>query len=146
MSSQIFCLLGLACLNFPNAIQPIAAKLPPSLRGKWEKEIIKFSENNGDAYPSFNLFSELIQKHARIKNSRSINIGAKFANPHIQSPSRAGQSKKPLKTNANPNDKDVPARERGSKRCLFHDRKGHSLEECKAFASKTLEEKTEWFL
>ena len=79
VTSQIFCLLGLACLNFPNAIQPIAAKLPPSLRGKWEKEITKFSENNGDAYPSFNVFSEVIQKHARIKNNPNINIGAKLA-------------------------------------------------------------------
>ena len=48
--------------------------------------------------------------------------------------------------NADPNDKDVPARERESKRCPFHDRDGHSLEECKAFATKTLEEKTEWIL
>ena len=39
VTRQIFCLPGLACLNSPDAIQPIAAKLPPSLRGKWEKEI-----------------------------------------------------------------------------------------------------------
>lgn len=29
---------GLQCLNFSNAVQPIAKKLPSSLRGKWEKE------------------------------------------------------------------------------------------------------------
>ena len=69
VTSQISCLPGLACLNFPNAIQPIAAKLPPSLRGKWEKELAKFSENNGDAYPGFHVFSEVVQKHARIKNN-----------------------------------------------------------------------------
>ena len=146
VTSQIFCLPGLACLNFPNAIQPIAAKLPPSLRGTWEKEIAKFSEDNEDAYPSFDVFSEVIQKHARIKNNPNINIGAKLANPPVQTPSRAGQNKKALKTNADPNDKDAPARERGSKRCPFHDRDGHSLEECKTFATKTLEEKTEWIL
>ncbi|XP_015772960.1 PREDICTED: uncharacterized protein LOC107351181 [Acropora digitifera] len=146
VTSQICCLPGLACLNFPNAIQPIAAKLPTSLRGKWEKEIAKFSEDNGDAYPSFDVFSEVIQKHAGIKNNPNINIGAKLTNPPIQTPSRAGQNKKALKTNADPNDKDVSARERRSKRCPFHDRDGHSLEECKAFATKTLEEKTEWIL
>lgn len=100
----------------------------------------KFSENNGDAYPSFNVFSEVIQKHAWIKNNPDINIGAKLANPSIQTPRRVGQSKKALKTNADPNAKDVPVRERGCKRCPFHDRDGHSLGECKAFASKTLEE------
>ena len=97
VTSQIFCLPGLACLNFPNAIQPIAAKLPPSLRGKWEKEIAKFSEDYGDAYPSFDDFSEVIQKHARIKNNPNINIGAKLANPPIQTPSRAGRTKRHLK-------------------------------------------------
>ena len=69
VTSQISCLPGLACLNFPNAIQPIAAKLPPSLRGKWEKELAKFSENNVDDYPGFHVFSEVVQKHARIKKT-----------------------------------------------------------------------------
>ena len=146
VTSQISCLPGLACLNFPNAIQPIAAKLPPSLRGKWEKELAKFSENNGDAYPGFHVFSEVVQKHARIKNNPNINIGARLANPPIQTPSRAGQNKKALKTNTDPNDSNAPTRERETKRCPFHDRDGHSLEECKAFAAKTLEEKTEWIL
>ena len=61
VTSQIFCLPVLACLSFPNAIQPIAIKLPPSLSGKWEKEIAKFSEDNGDAYPSFDVFPKLFK-------------------------------------------------------------------------------------
>jgi len=146
VTSQISCLPGLACLNFPNAIQPIAAKLPGSLRGKWEKKLAKFSENNGDAYPGFHVFSEVVQKHARIKNNPNINIGARLANPPIQTQSRAGQNKKALKTNTDPNDSNTPTTERERKRCPFHDRDGHSLEECKAFSAKTLEEKTEWIL
>ena len=146
VTSQISCLLGLACLNFPNAIQLIAAKLPPLLRGKWDKELAKFSENNGDVYPSFHVFSEVVQKHARIRNNPNINIGARLANPPIQMQSRAGQNKKALKTNTDPNDSIAPTRERETKRCPFHDRDGQGLEECKAFAAKTLEEKTEWIL
>ena len=38
VESRVAHLPGLQCLNFPNAIQPIAEKLPSSLRGKWEKE------------------------------------------------------------------------------------------------------------
>ena len=146
VTSQISCLPGLACLNFPNAIQPIAAKLPPSLRGKCEKKIAKFSENNADAYPRFHVFSEVVQKHAREKNNPNINIGARLANPPIQTPSRAGHNKKTLKTNTDPSDSNAPTRERETKWCPFHDRDGHSLEECKAFAAKTLEEKTKWIL
>ena len=146
VTSQISYLPGLACLNFPNAIQPIAAKLPPSLRGKWEKKIAKFSENNADAYPRFHVFSEVVQKHAREKNNPNINIGARLANPPIQTPSHAGQNKKALKTNTDPSDSNAPTRERETKQCPFHDTDGHSLEECKAFAAKTLEEKTKWIL
>lgn len=69
VTNQISCLPGLTCLNFPNAIQPIAAKLPPSLCRKWEKEIATFLQNNGDTYPAFHVFSEVDQKHARIKNN-----------------------------------------------------------------------------
>ena len=89
---------------------------------------------------------EVVQKHAGIKNNPNINIGARLANPPIQTPNRAGQNKKALKTNTDPNDSNAPARERETKRCPFHDRDGHSLEECKAFAAKTLEEKTERIL
>ena len=102
VTSQISCLPGLACLNFPNAIQPIAAKLPPSLRGKWEKELAKFSENNGDAYPGFHVFSEVVQKRVRKKNDPNINIGARLANPPIQTLSRAGQNKRRLKQTLTP--------------------------------------------
>ena len=146
VTSQIFYLPGLACLNFPDAIQPIAAKLPPSLRGKWEKEIAKFAENNGDAYPGFHIFSEVVQKHARIKNNPNINIGARLNNPSFQTPRRTGQNNKGLKTNTEPNDTNTPTRGSETKHCPFHERDGHSLEECKTFAAKTLEQKTEWIL
>ena len=51
-----------------------------------------------------------------------------------------------LKTNTDPSDSDAPTRERDTKWCPFHDRDGQSLEECKAFPAKTLEEKTKWIL
>lgn len=38
VESQVPHLPGLQCLNFSNAVQPIAKKLPSSLCGKWEKE------------------------------------------------------------------------------------------------------------
>ena len=101
------------------------------LRGKWEKEISKFSENNGDAYSVFRIFSEVIQKHARIKNNPNINIRDRLANPFIHTPHRTGQNNKVLKTNADPNDAIAPTRRRETKRCPFHGRDGHTLEECK---------------
>ena len=37
IESQVTYLPGLACLNYPNAMQPITAKLPKFIRAKWEK-------------------------------------------------------------------------------------------------------------
>ena len=58
VDSQLTYLPGLACLNFPNTIEPIADKLPLSLRGKWEKEIARYSEKNGDEYFGFRVFRQ----------------------------------------------------------------------------------------
>ncbi|KAL9978078.1 hypothetical protein ACROYT_G015559, partial [Oculina patagonica] len=65
VESQVSYLPGLACLNFPNAIQPIAEKLPLSLRQK-------HTERNGGVYPGFHIFSKVAQDQARIKNNPNI--------------------------------------------------------------------------
>ena len=114
---------------------------------KWEKEIAKFSGNNGNAYPGFHFFTEVIQKHARIKNNPNTNIGAGLGNPCIQMPLQMGQNNEVLKTNADPSDTNTPPIERETKCCPFHNGDGHSLEEPKreTLAAKTLEQ-TEWIL
>lgn len=136
IESQVAYLPGLACLNFPNAIQPIVKKLPPSLRKRWEKEIAKHYEKNAGAYPGFVVFSKVIQNQAKIKNNPNIHIGAKLM-PVLT-----------LTTNALSADNDLQSTSGGKestvKRCPFHDRAGHGLEECIAFRAKSFNEKTEW--
>ena len=150
VDSQLTYLPGLACLNFPNTIQPIAEKLPLSLRGKWEKEIARYSEKNGDEYPGFRVFSKVVLRHSRIKNNPNILAGATHTpNGSSTSPNRRVQSKRTLKTNTGPASvklESAPPKIEETKRCPFHERGGHSLEECKAFGAKPLEEKTDWIL
>ena len=69
IESQIAYLPGLACLNFPNAIQPIVEKLPSSLHRRWEKDIAKHYEENAGAYPGFVVFSKIVQNQAKIKTT-----------------------------------------------------------------------------
>ena len=57
---QLGQLPGLACLNYPTAIRPIAQKLPASLRRKWEKTVVNFALENHDAYPRFHIFATMI--------------------------------------------------------------------------------------
>lgn len=136
VESQIAYLPGLACLNFPNAIQPIVEKLPSSLRKRWEKKIARHYEENAGTYPGFVVFSKVVQNQAKIKNNPNVHIGAKLM-PVLT-----------LTTNTLPANNDLQSPSRGKqntvKRCLFHERAGHSLEECIAFRAKTFDEKTEW--
>ena len=148
IESQIAYLPGLGCLNFPNAIQPVVEKLPPSLHGKWEKEIAKHYDNNAGAYPGFTVFSKVIQNHAKIKNNPNIHIGATLTPVPTVTPSRRPQNRRALTTNTRPPSNNLQLPSKGEetivKRCLFHERDGHDLQECKAFSAKPLEERTEW--
>ena len=99
IESQIAYLPGLAYLNFPNAIQPIVEKLPPSLRGKWEKEIANHYEKNAGAYPGFMVFSKVVQNQAKIKNNPNVHIGAKLTPALTLTPSRGALNGRALNTN-----------------------------------------------
>ena len=83
-----------------------------------------------------------------MKNDPNILIGAKLTPVGTPAPSRRVQNRRALATNTQPSSMNprpsLREVETTVKRCPFHDRAGHSLEECKAFAAKSLEEKTEW--
>ena len=152
VESQTASLPGLACLNFPNIIQPIANKLPSSIRGKWEKEIARYADKHAAAYPPFARFAKLIEEQSNIKNNPNI-----LANKEPRPNKPIGEHKKSqrennfpakrvFKTKASPSPSEarLDGENVGAKTCLFHERDGHDLTECKAFASKPLEERTEW--
>ena len=125
VESQMSYLPGLACLDFPNAIQPIAEKLPVSLRQKWEKEITKNSEKNGGEYPGFHIFSKVVQDQARIKNNPTILAANKRTPATPKPPNRREKEKsnRVLKTNAQPPaiQPDPPPKKEGGKikRCPY---------------------------
>ena len=81
--SQVTFLPGLACLNYPSAIQPIAEELPKFIRAKWEKEIANYSDDNRGMYPpfsKFSKFSKIVQEQAKIKNNPNV-LAGKGVNP-----------------------------------------------------------------
>ena len=141
--SQMNHLPGLACLNYPNAIRPIAEKLPTSLRNKWEKTVAQFAENHGDAYPDFHRFACMIEERARAKNHPNILAGgAPTITPAAPKKTEKTPNRRTFATNATLPTEKLPKTE--TKHCAFHQREGHNLEECQAFAKKSLQEKTDW--
>ena len=148
IESQVTQLPGLACLNYASAMQPIADKLPKFVSSKWEKEIAHYSDANGGAYPPFARLSRIVQEQAKVKNNPNV-LANKAASPaQAPAPKPRRDQKKTLKTNTQSlGDKREGPEERetkGAKRCPFHERDGHDLIECKAFAAKSLEERTRW--
>ena len=158
---QMTYLPGLACLNYPIAIRPIIEKLPPSLRSKWEKEIVRYAEEHNDAYPTFLEFSTMIQNQARKKNHPNVSAGSPATSSGAQNrrrednkrrhlPQSGDEVKQALKTKMDPDSGNVP--EKGppvpprEKHCLFHKRAGHELTECKAFNKLTVKEREQWIM
>ena len=146
VNSQLATLPGLACLNYPNAIWPIAERLPAPLRAKWEKEVATYAEKNQDAYPGFDNFAQLINRHARTKNHPNIMAGSMQTPGPMTTPRRRETpvSRRTFTTNTRMAETKPEALPKEKLWCRFHERDGHDLTECKAFTAKSLREKTEF--
>lgn len=146
VDNQMAHLSGLSCLNYPTAIKPVVDNLPSFLRFKWEKQVVKYAEENNDQYPSFHHFAKMIQRQARLKNHP--NVVACEQSGHDDPPNGRRdrfRHNRVLKSSREVGkENDIGGNIGNEKYCLFHERKGHELIECKAFSEKTLEEKTEW--
>ena len=124
VDSQLKHLPGLSCLNYPNVIRPIVAKLPKFLRSKWKKEIVKYANKHQDSYPSFLVFTSMVQDQARTKTHPNVLASGVQDTTRGEKPHRRNtkmepaDTKKVMKTNTSQDD---------SKHCLFHMRDGHTL-------------------
>ncbi|CAB4033032.1 PREDICTED: uncharacterized protein LOC107357656 [Paramuricea clavata] len=143
--SQVSQLPGLACLNYPNAIRPILYNLPESLRNRWDKQVVEFTQKNKDAYPDFTVFASMIEKQSLLKNHPNVTAFEKRGKGDRRKPFIPPliPPEDPLHTvlagETKTEDEEVK-----EKHCPFHKCIGHTLSECKSFAQKTLEEKTQW--
>ncbi|KAL9986037.1 hypothetical protein ACROYT_G000100, partial [Oculina patagonica] len=156
---QINHLPGLACLNYPIAIRPIVERLPTYLRSKWEKEIVSYAAEHNDAYPTFKRFSAMIQSQSRKRNHPNVFAGVtapisttvnrQREETKRRLPPEAGlEAGRIFKTEMSLDSGTLPGKEATKpprvKYCIYHDRAGHEIAECKAFANLTVGEKESW--
>ncbi|KAK3733045.1 hypothetical protein QZH41_000591 [Actinostola sp. cb2023] len=133
----------LSCLNYPNVLRPIVERLPNFLRSKWEKEIISYATKHQDAYPGFHVFASMAQEQANKKNHPNVQASGVQPTVHGEKSSKITtkqeltSARRVMKTNTEEDNKP---------HCKFHDCDGHELTECKAFATKSIQEKTDWIL
>ena len=156
---QMALLPGLACLNYPIALRPIIERLPAYLKTKWEKKIVDYAEAHNDAYPTFREFSAMIEDQARKRNHPNLYAGTSASissgQNHFREDNKGRiatktgtETRRVLKNSATLASErvltKVSTRMPGEKRCIFHDRDGHWLTECKAFEKKTVKEREHW--
>ena len=136
VASQIDQLPSLACLNYPDAIRPTLYNLPQFLCNKWEKQVVEFTLKHRDAYPDFTVFASMVEKKSLLKNHPNVTEIKKRGK---------GNGRRPYIPIENLQHTVLTGETTENEEyCLFHKCKGNTLSECKAFAQKTLEEKTEW--
>ena len=140
VASQVNQLPGLECLNYPSTIQPILYNLPESLRVKWDKQVVEFTSKNRDAYPTFAVFASMIESQSLLKNHPNVTVIDKrlprdCCKPPIPPPDPLSTVLKGEVTIGGDTKETY---------CAFHKCNGHMISECKAFAKKTLDEKTQW--
>ncbi|XP_028407838.1 uncharacterized protein LOC114530418 [Dendronephthya gigantea] len=137
VASQIDQLPGLGCLNYPTAMRPILNVLPERICHSWEKKVVEFAKCHNNAYPQFEVFANTVEKQSQLCNHPNVTA---LADSLQRDKNMAGkQHYKVLK-----GDMGQAQESTNKKRCIFHDIDGHNLLECKTFARKTLQEKTDW--
>ena len=144
VDNQINNLPGLACLNYASAIRPIVDNLPSFLRFKWGKKIVSYAEENNDNYPGFHTFALMIKKQATLKHHPNVSAGDPNSDQTKKSEKRGSNEHHAKSYKANAKDGDQNEQTKQEKHCYYHDRNGHELTGCKAFETKSFEEKMEW--
>ncbi|XP_035808144.2 uncharacterized protein LOC118470918 [Amphiprion ocellaris] len=141
---------GLAYLDTPRGIKQIVEKLPFNLQEKWTAVGSNYKEDYRVAFPPFCVFSNFIQRQAKIRNDPSFILSTPSSHVSYR-PEKLVQSSR--KTSVTVHKIDIPAEqsiiqtdpvlkklEEPDRQCPIH-KKPHPLRKCKLFRGKPLEER-----
>ena len=137
------CLLGY--FDSSSGIRPIVAKLPYALQEKWTSRASSYIERYGVAYPPFVEFVSFIRQISKTKN----HPGFMYDLETTTNTKTLGKQQFPTKGRVSVNkttsyQHDQSQRHDGNlnslDRCIIHKTK-HSLDECRGFRAKSVEER-----
>ena len=116
-------------------------KLPGHLQRKWDERVVEFASMNYDLYADFEVFAREVRKYARLKNHPNVTVyeNLRIDIPRGRKDRYKDEDHRILKGNT---ESQSPSSE--EKHCQFHDRQGHDILERKAFARKTLQQRSDW--
>ncbi|XP_052062914.1 uncharacterized protein LOC127702663 [Mytilus californianus] len=135
---KLGCLL--AYFDSPSGINPVIEKLPYGLQEKWITRASRYKSNHGVAFPPFTELSAFISEISRIKNDPGFIFGSKVTpNTKGAAPRFTSYPKTKVGTHKTAVEQQSgDASKQGL--CILHNTK-HSLNECRAFRAKSIEER-----
>ena len=138
MENQLYRPL-LSYFNTSSGINPIVTKLPYQLLEKWTNRAVNYKKNHDVSFPPFPVFAEYIREMSQIKNDPGFHYKTTFKQETRERPAFRPPGARDVvsarKTELAPDLDAGP-----DKRCPLH-KTGHSLNKCKGFKSKSLEER-----
>lgn len=118
----------LQLLNIAEGLKIIRSKLPEKIQEEWRQFGQAYKSANCDSHPPFSEFVIFLEKKA---NELADNDFTIF---HDDSPIQYRRVERIMRTNSGDELGASDARYDDSNHCVFHDRVGHSITECKAFS------------
>ncbi|CAC5370200.1 unnamed protein product [Mytilus coruscus] len=134
--------------NNPIGINPIMSKLPQSLQYKWRDKATNYKKSKNVPYPPFSFFVEFISDQASKYNDPGFKFESDQNNnsPQARDKESGRSSQRPrLSTrNINVNKTEIATSTEGIKpiklKCAIH-KTNHSLNDCRSFLSKSIEDR-----
>ncbi|XP_035995613.1 uncharacterized protein LOC110368714 isoform X1 [Fundulus heteroclitus] len=135
---------GLAYLDTPRGVKPIAERLPPSLQDKWLQAGSKYKQKYQVTFPPFSYFVKFVQEEAKARNDPSfVTCSNQPFNRGERPPFKQIGYKPPLTVNRTEvNTTALPSTKEDdlTRYCPVH-RKSHPLAKCRAFRTKPIQER-----
>ena len=138
-----------AYFDSSSGVNPIVSKLPYSIQEKWTRHASNFKESHFLTFPPFHVFCKFLRDTARMKNDPSFYYDNAVETTKVV---KDGNRRKPAYTSSSPS---VSARKTDTNTarqidktdhtpmCPLHET-GHSLNSCRAFQKKTIQERKEF--
>ncbi|XP_071122109.1 uncharacterized protein [Mytilus edulis] len=138
---KLGCLL--AYFDSSKGVNPIVEKLPYGLQEKWITRASRYKSKYEVAFPPFTEFSAFIREISKIKNDPGFIFGSKVTpNTKGSTPRFTPQTYSKVNVHKTAVEQQTEDSSQQQNLCILHKTK-HTLNECRAFRAKPIEERKE---
>ncbi|KAK3099229.1 hypothetical protein FSP39_001287 [Pinctada imbricata] len=123
-----------------SGVKPIVCKLPPSLQEKWTSRAARYQTTHHVVFPPFSEFLQFVKEMARIKNNPSF----MYDSQQTSVPPYRPRTQNVQQIAAKKTTTDEPELPIKIVSCPYHESSNHTLNQCRAFRSMTIEKRRQF--